>query len=581
MYQQREQIINKIKLSLLLGLLLGCLFSTTVAEAASLAASPGTGVYTAGGTFSVSVLVNTKGKSINAAEGTIKFDSQQLSVVRVSKGPIFGLWTVEPTYSNSAGTVTFGGGSPAGYKGNAGTVLTITFRARAAGTAKVSFSDGSVLAADGLGTNVLTAMNGGTYTLTAAEVVPEPEVIEYIAPANTPAAPVIASDTHSDPESWYQDNTARLSWTLPADVTAVRTLLDNNSGSIPTKVYGTPINSITLEDLEEGEQYFHLQFQNHEGWGRVAHYRLAIDSTPPAKFIIEPVEKADYSNPSQTFKLVVEDSGSGIAYYGVQIDNGEPYQYSDETGSSTITLPELPPGQHSVIIEAFDQADNSLIATKSFTILSFDKPQFTDYPTEVSDEVIPVIKGVTRPNAEVVVTLGRVGSEPATYRVESDDDGIFIFIPEGRLSEGVYELRAVATDQYGAKSELSESIRIAVQKPGFIRLGSLVVSVLSVMVPLVALTLLLILAIVYFISRIQRIRRTVTRETKDALNKLNEEFTKLKKALTAEETKLKKSRKTKKLTKAEAALITNMQETLRTAQQRLEKEVAEVDDIVE
>lgn len=555
-------------------------FSPTV-EAATLSLSPDTGVYTTGGTFTARVVINTQGESINAAEGTLSFNNSSLAVVGISKGSIFNLWTNEPTFSNSAGTIVFGGGSPAGYKGSAGTILTVTFRAKSAGTAKVNFQSGSVLAADGLGTNILTAMNGGTYTLTAADLVPEPEVIEYVAPANTPGIPQITSSTHSDPQGWFKASEAKLSWTLPSDVTAMRTLLDNNSGTIPTKVYETPIQEITISDLEEGVQYFHLQFKNGNGWGRVAHYRLAVDNSPPTKFSIDLPEVPDLSNPEQTFLLNVEDKVSGIDHYVVQIDGGETYKYVDETGSSTITLPPLLPGSHSLIIEAVDRAGNSLIATRSFSVSSFDKPRFTEYPTQIPAEVIPVIKGITRPEAKILLTVQKLGSEPSVYELRADQDGVFTFIPEARFSEGVYELSAVATDQFGAQSDVSDVLKLAVQQPGYLRLGSLVVSILSIIVPLVAILLLLSLGMVYFVSRLKKIRRVVTKETKEAEAILSREFKNLKDMVAAESLTLKQARKTGKLTKNEAALIDRIGKSLQESEKRIAKEVSEVDDIVE
>ena len=131
-----------------------CLFASS-AWAASLSLSPATGVYTTGQTFTTRVIVNTNNASVNAADGTIKFSPNELSVVSVSKGSVFNLWTAEPSFSNSAGTISFSGGTPSGYKGGAGTVLNVTFRTKGAGTSKVNFTNGSVLAADGLGTNVL------------------------------------------------------------------------------------------------------------------------------------------------------------------------------------------------------------------------------------------------------------------------------------------------------------------------------------------------------------------------------------------------------------------------------------------
>lgn len=557
--------------------------STVMAHAATLNVSPSTGVYTVGGTFSVNVRVNTGGDPINAAEGSLRFDTQKLSVVSVTKGSIFNLWTVEPSYSNSAGTVTFGGGSPQGYSGSGGTIITVTFRANRAGDAKVSFSTGSVLAADGRGTNVLSSMGSASYTIASSEVPAEPEVIEYVASPNTPAAPNISSASHPDPQDWYTETTAELSWPLPSGVTAVRTLLDQSSGSIPTKVYDTPIDSISIPDLSDGVSYFHLQFRNSEGWGRVAHYRLGVDTQTPTRFDISLPEDVDLTAPEQTLVFDVEDVPSGIARYEVQIDDGEPYEYIDETGSSTMTLPPLEPGKHSVIIEAFDHAGNSLISTFSFTIRAFDKPEFTDYPSQINSEVIPVIKGATRPNAEVTVSVQRLNAseEPSSYRMVANDSGEFTFIPDSYFQNGVYELTAVATDEHGAKSDPSDPIRIAVQDPGYIQIGSLIVSVLSVLVPLIGLVLLLVLGLLYFLRRIRVIRGTVTRETKEALDVLDEEFKGLQQKLAEQKKALESSRKTKKLTRAENDLIDTMEEGMKESRKRVEKEVSEVDDIVE
>lgn len=572
------------RLGLLVALVLGCLAPAFVAHAATLSLSPSTGVYTAGATFTTRVVVNTAGEPINAAEATLRFNPSELSVVSLQKGSTFTLWAVEPSYSNSAGTISFGGGSPSGYTGSAGTVLSITWRTKGAGTSRVSFANGSVLAADGRGTNVVDSLNGGSYTVAAADVQPEPEVIEYVAPANTPPQPQITSRTHAS-DGWATSTTATLQWTLPGDVTGVRTLLDGNSGSIPTKVYETAIDSITLEDLTPGVQYFHLQFRNTNGWGRVAHYRLAVDTEAPSAFTITRSDTYDRSSPTQQLDLHVTDATSPVNRYLVQHNDGEPYEYIDETGSSTLTVSELEPGSHSFIIEAFDAAGNSRVATLRFDIEAFSAPAWTEYPTEVSTDVVPVLFGSTRPDAEVFVTVtplsrGEQGSLPMEYSIQADQNGDFQVVPDGRLASGVYEITAYAVDPAGSRSAQSEAIRISVTPPGYLAIGSWAVSVMSVLVPLVALAVLLILVVLYGYSRIRNVRRVVVAETSDALAVLDSQFGKLRETLTADADALGASRKNKKLTKAEQQLVDDMHERVDAAEAALKKEIAEVDDIV-
>tara|TARA_B100000508_G_scaffold139740_1_gene138727 strand:+ start:2262 stop:3782 length:1521 start_codon:yes stop_codon:yes gene_type:complete len=505
-------------------------------------------------------------------------------VLGISKGNTFSLWAVEPSYSNAAGTINFGGGSPAGYTGSAGTVLTITWRSKGAGPARVTFSNGSVLAADGRGTNVVQSLNGGTYTIAAADVQPEPETIEYIAPANTPGTPNISSETHQA-DGWSQATEAKLSWSIPGDVTAVRTLLDTNSGTIPTKVYEPPINSITLSELDEGVQYFHLQFRNTEGWGRVAHYRLAVDTEAPTEFSITRSDAYDVSSPTQELRFSSSDATSPVTRYRIQHNGGEPYEFVDETGSSTLTLTELEPGQQSFVIEAFDAAGNSRVATISFTIEAFAAPVWTEYPAEVGASVVPVFFGSTRPGATVYATIAPVGrgdqgDVPLEYVLGAEEDGSFRIVPDGRLSEGVYELSAYAIDSHGSQSATSETVRFLVAQPGYIAFGQWAVSIMSVLVPLVALTLLLVLLLLYGRARIRRIRRVVVAETGEALTVLERQFTTLRETVTAESQTLRGSRKTKKLTKAEQQLVDDTLAHIDAAEQTIRKEISEVDDIV-
>ncbi len=86
---------------------------------------------------------------MNAVSGAISFP-KNLTVSSVSKAnSIISLWTVEPTFSNSAGTVNFEGIvlNP-GFTGDNGKVMSITFTAKSSGIAAVSYTSGSVLAND-------------------------------------------------------------------------------------------------------------------------------------------------------------------------------------------------------------------------------------------------------------------------------------------------------------------------------------------------------------------------------------------------------------------------------------------------
>ena len=93
-------------------IVLGCLsvapgmgLSMAHAAGATLSLTPASGSYAAGGTFTVSVALDSGGGvGVNAADGTITFDSTMLAVQSISKdSSVFNLWTSDPSFSNAAG----------------------------------------------------------------------------------------------------------------------------------------------------------------------------------------------------------------------------------------------------------------------------------------------------------------------------------------------------------------------------------------------------------------------------------------------------------------------------------------------
>lgn len=414
------------------------------------------------------------------------------------------------------------------------------------------------------------AMNDTSLALQAR---PSAPASEEAVPRYVETAPVITSSTHHDQTIWHKAETATLSWWLPVDVTAVRTLLNTNPTSTPNKIYQDPISTITLTDLEQGESYFHLQLQTADGWGEVAHYRLAIDSKKPTSFEISQSPEANLANPVQELIVDVQDETSAVNRFLVKIDNQAPVAISRETASSTLTLPALSPGYHFIVIEAFDEAGNSVVESFSLTISAFDKPVFTEYPTEIGEGIIPVIRGVTKPNSVVKLLMKQGESESSLYLVRSDSEGTFTFIPKGALSRGVYELVAQTTDEDGAQSAISEVVRIAVQQPAYLRIGTLAVGVLSVVVPLLIFIGLLVAGVYYWLAHRRKSRQKVEVGSVQVLRILEREFALMQKTLLAEKTTMESLRKTRKLTKAEAQMIQTVDAALLSSKKKVEREI--------
>lgn len=165
------------------------------ARAAVLSVSPSTGTFEEGQRIIVNIQVSSD-VAMNAASGVLTFPKDLLTVEYVNKGSVLNFWVTEPSYSNTAGTVKFEGVSLSGFQGSNGSILTVAFRAKKAGSAQVSFQAGQLLANDGQGTDITNGLNGGTYTLNQVtrapantKPAPQPEPIEEAVPEPVQPAP--------------------------------------------------------------------------------------------------------------------------------------------------------------------------------------------------------------------------------------------------------------------------------------------------------------------------------------------------------------------------------------------------------
>ena len=490
------------------------------AQTATLYLSPSTGNYTVGTTFSVVVKVSSGGILINAAEGSLIFNTEELNVVSLSKsGSIFTLWTTEPTFSNSAGTIEFEGGTPTSFSGAAGTIVTITFKVKKSATANLNFISGAVLAADGKGTNVLANMSGGTYTLKPGIITPPAEEVppeEYVAPptVGAPAAPVIFSLTHSDENKWYSNNDPEFNWQLPPDVTKVSYAIDQNPTTNPKFVAETLIDKVSFTDLEDDIWYFHINFKNQYGWGKLTHRKVLIDTEPPKPFEIKVDNGRDPTNPTPILHFKTEDDLSGLEYYEVQIDE-EPAAAAAEIEKNPYQpLPQLP-GKHFVEVRAFDKAGNFSSATTEFEILPIEPPKITKIPKSIRIGEVLKIEGEAKPEITVRIYIQRLEKEPVIEKVTADLEGKWTLSYEKPLAKGDYLIWAQAEDKRGALSYPTKKYPLGVGLPPFLKIGKIALDYLTTMITLIILIVGALVVIFYSWYRISLWRKRVRTETKE------------------------------------------------------------------
>jgi hypothetical protein len=446
------------------------------ANAATMYLAPSERSLKVGDAFSVGVYVSSPDQAMNAASGVINVPTDKFEIVSLSKGgSIINLWVQEPSFSIGAGTAHFEGVvlNP-GYTGSAGNVITLNLKAKAAGTAVISFSSAAVLANDGLGTNLLKGLGSGTYSISEKAAAPPAEEREEPKPepreeeeGARAGVPVISSQTHPDEDAWYADGDARFSWSVPRGVTAVRLLVSQDPDELPSMTHSPPVDSLELNDMEDGVWYVHARFRTAAGWGDSAHFRFQIDTRPPDSFDAVEVRREDLTQPAVQFTVRAEDRTSGIDRYEMRLDGAPPVEWLDD-GSHAFTTPVMEPGKHSLTARVLDKAGNQAETSVIFYVEALAAPRFTDVPRELETGDVLILKGETDyPHAQVTVWIKRDELEPKAYSVATDADGKFVYVMDERVRTRSYKAWAVVTDERGAKSESSQVVTIMVRLRAF------------------------------------------------------------------------------------------------------------------
>jgi hypothetical protein len=366
--------------SLAIGIALVAIPMTTYA--ADLTLTPASATETVGQPFTVQISVDPSGQTVNAADGSVTFDPSILSVSSISKdSSAFSLWTADPTFSNSSGTITFSGGTPSGFAA-VSSILSVTFTASKVGSTTVTFSKGSILAADGKGTNIYKNGDSASFTINAASTAPAPAAaaatdpnLQNLSGDPTPIAPQIASVDDPKSDSWYASSTADFYWVDTPDITGARIMMASSSAATPNQVLKGAATSTIETNVPDGVWYFVAQLKNGSGWGPSGSFKVQIDTTPPESFSIG-IVAAPAAGGVSKFSFKTTDAMSGIDHYELIVGSttDQTLSVSDVGEDGTYPIPPQDGGPTPVTINAYDKAGNVRSVTQQLTLPKVDKP---------------------------------------------------------------------------------------------------------------------------------------------------------------------------------------------------------------
>ena len=493
-------------------------FSASPASAATLSMATARTTYATGDAIVARVYVGSAGQAVNAFQGTVTLPAMvDFSSISVD-GSIASFWVQQPSYSGINNAISFSGvAMNPGFIGDRGLLLTIYGRAKNVGSGSFVISNGSVLANDGQGTEILTSVANAAVTVESSEITPPPSPAPF-------SAPVISSATNPDQDAWYDNSTVVFSWPRVPGITAVRLVYDQNKATLPAVVYQPPIWTKTITSTSDGTWYFHVQEKTSAGWGAIGTYQVNIDTVSPRAFSIIFSDGSESDNPQPKVSFGTTDALSGVDHYVLAVDDRVVATVPASLSGALITYP-LPlqsPGQKTLTVTAFDAARNHTQAVASFTVDPIAGPVIDSYPVQSVAGDPVVIRGHAASQESIVLTLTKQGGDVATQSVSTTADGTFVMAWPTTLGSGVYSLSAYAVDNRGAQSNPTAPVSMIVSQQAWLSILTSFLTYGSLAIVIILFLIGAAFVILYLLSRLRRLQSEVTTEKKKTEETLHE-----------------------------------------------------------
>lgn len=544
--------------------------SVQTSFAANLALSPSSVTTKVGKTFSIDLVVNNNIDSINAVSALLSYPQDTLQVVSLSKKSSFiTLWAEEPSYSNDKGSVSLEGVAlNPGFDKATGKVISVTFKAIQAGNISITVKSGSVLANDGNATDVLKTTGAAFVYVNEEDSVKDKVAVV----TQETVVPVVTSPTHPDSALWYSRKDASFEWKLPSGVTAIRTVYSDKETDVPTKVYDPPVSNRSFTVEKDGVMYMAVQFKNASGWGAITRYKFQVDSQAPESLKASFPDGAITTNQKPAVLILAEDTLSGLSKLTMSIDNGQAVDFLVDP-SNLYRLPKQSAGNHTVVINAIDNAGNVSTVSLDYTIQTITPPVITEYTKKVDFDNKFKITGATYPQAKVEVQLVDGDGNIFVGVATSSDTGAFTLLWDKNLESGVYEMKARVLDGKGSISDYTENRVIVVERMMLIRVGIFVMNWLSVILIVVIAATTLSATLWYALVQFSRFRRRVKRNLSEVENTLHANVRALKRDTEEFHDILVKAERKRELTKEETAILKKFKKRLEITEKEIEKKL--------
>lgn len=285
----------------------------------------------------------------------------------------------------------------------------------------------------------------------------------------------------------------------------------------------------------DGVWYFHLRAKYAAGWSPTVHYRVQIDTQPPASFTPQVIQEGGARNPTAVIRFQTSDSGSGNIVYSLSLDNGALTQ-----SQSPATVKQTRAGLHQFTVRATDQAGNYRDAIGEFIVEGSPAPRLTSVPKTLALFAELTVDGLSVQGDTIILTIdgrevGRFLADDARITPQQGvgiPDGLVLWRYQATpfLAPGFHELSAYALNQYGIQSPPSVPASFQTLGSTFSIFGVLIPTYVVILVLLVIIFILLALLIIMY-ERYRHWQRAESFDLTRAESEIDDEIGKLQTSL--------------------------------------------------
>jgi hypothetical protein len=322
----------------------------------------------------------------------------------------------------------------------------------------------------------------------------------------------------------------------------------------------------------DGVMYMAVQFKNASGWGAISRYKFQIDSQPPESLKASFPDGSVTTNQTPAVLVLAEDALSGLHAITMSIDNGQPTEYPIDS-TNLYRLPKQNSGNHTVVINAVDNAGNISTVSLDYTIQTINPPVITEYTKKVDFDNKFKVVGATYPQSTVEVTLTDSDGIVSSTKVPTNETGVFTLLWDKKLDSGVYEMRARVFDGRGSVSDYTENRVIIVERMILVRFGIFVMNWLSVILIIIIATLMVCGTLWYALVQFARFRRRVRRNLAEVENTLHVNVKALRSDTEEFHDVLVKAERKRELTREETAILKKFKKRLQITEKEIEQKL--------